>query len=53
MKIEIITGETKFSIRYQHKKNEFSHTIYTGRICSFFGFAMITGVYMGEMPKLG
>jgi hypothetical protein len=33
--IEIITGETKFSVSYQHKKNEFSHLIYTGQSCSF------------------
>jgi hypothetical protein len=28
IKIEIITGETKFSIWYQHKKNKSSHSNY-------------------------
>jgi hypothetical protein len=28
----------EFSVRYQHKKNKFSHSFYTGRSCSFFYF---------------
>jgi hypothetical protein len=36
IKIEIFTGEMTFSVWYQQKKNKFSHTIYTGRSCSFF-----------------
>jgi hypothetical protein len=27
IKIEVITGEMKFSVWYQHKKNKFSHSI--------------------------
>jgi hypothetical protein len=34
IKIEIIIGEMKFSVWYQHKKTQFSHSLYTG--WSFF-----------------
>jgi hypothetical protein len=53
IKTEIITGEMKYSIWYQHKKNKFSHSIYNGQSCSSFTSAVITGVQMGEMSKLG
>jgi hypothetical protein len=36
IKIEIITREIKYSGWYQHKKNTFSNSIYTGRRCSFY-----------------
>jgi hypothetical protein len=29
IKIEIIIGETKFSVWYRHKKNKLSHSLYT------------------------
>jgi hypothetical protein len=48
-KIKIITREMKYSLWYQHKKNKFSHSFYTG--CSFFTSAVITGVQMRETPK--
>jgi hypothetical protein len=31
--IEILIGEIKFSVWYQHKKNKFSHSVYTGLGC--------------------
>jgi hypothetical protein len=34
--LEIIIGDTEFSVLCQHKKNKFSHSVYTGRSCSFF-----------------
>jgi hypothetical protein len=49
--IKIITGEMKYSLWYQHKKNKFSYSIYTGRSCSFFTSAVITGVKPGEMSN--
>jgi hypothetical protein len=53
VKIEIITGQTKFSVWYQYKKNKFSQSIYTGQSYSFLTSAVLTGVQMGEMLKLG
>jgi hypothetical protein len=50
---EIITGEKKYSLSYQHKKNKSSHSNYTRRRCSLLTSAVITGVHMGEMSKLG
>jgi hypothetical protein len=35
IKIEIVTGEMIYSLEYQHKKNIFSHSLYTGRSCNF------------------
>jgi hypothetical protein len=40
IKIEIITGEITYSAWYQYKKNKFSHSIYTGRSCSFLTSAV-------------
>jgi hypothetical protein len=51
--IEIIAGEKQCSLWYQHGKNKFSHSVYTWRSCSFFTSAVIMGVQMGEMSKLG
>jgi hypothetical protein len=51
-KIEIITGEMKYSLWYQHKKDKVSHSIYTGLSCSFLTSAVIMGVQRGEMSKL-
>jgi hypothetical protein len=53
IKIEVITGEMKCSVLYQHKQNKFSHSIYTGLSCSLFIFAVKMGVQKGEMSKLG
>jgi hypothetical protein len=50
---EIITGEMKFTVWFQHKKNKFSHSMYTGRSCSFFTSPVMTGFQMREMSKLG
>jgi hypothetical protein len=43
----------KFSVWYQHKKHKYSHSLCTGRRCSFLTSALITGVKMGEVSKLG
>jgi hypothetical protein len=51
--IEIIIGEKRYSLWYQHKKNKCSLSNYTWWSCSFFISAVITGVQMGEMSKLG
>jgi hypothetical protein len=51
--IEIITGDVKYSLWYQHKKNKIPHSIYTGRSCSFLTSAVITGVQMGAISKVG
>jgi hypothetical protein len=53
--IEIITGEKRYSLWYHHKKNKFCHSIYTWRSVVFFFFtsAVLTGVQMGQMSKLG
>jgi hypothetical protein len=53
IKTEIITGETKFSVWYQHINNNFSHSVYTGWSYSFWTSAVRTGVQMGEMSELG
>jgi hypothetical protein len=45
--IEITIGEKQYSLWYQHKKN------YTWQSCNFFTSAVIMGVQMGEMSKLG
>jgi hypothetical protein len=44
-----------FSVWYQHKKRTFSHLMCTGRSSSFFFFtsAVLMGVQMGDMSKLG
>jgi hypothetical protein len=48
-----IAGEIKYSLWYQHKKNKFSHSVYTGQSCSILTSAVIMEVQMGEMCKLG
>jgi hypothetical protein len=53
IKIEVITGEMKYSVWYQHKKNKFPHSIYTGQSCNFLTSSMIMGVQMEQMSKLG
>jgi hypothetical protein len=50
--MEVITGEKQYTLWYQHKKNKFSHSIYTWRSCSFFT-SVKTGVQMGETSRLG
>jgi hypothetical protein len=40
------------SVWYQHKKHKLSHSINTGRSCSFLNSAVMTGVQMGETSKL-
>jgi hypothetical protein len=51
IRIEVITKEPN-SLCGTNIKTQFSHVIYTGRSCSFLTSAVITGVQMGEMPKL-
>jgi hypothetical protein len=48
IKTEIITGEMKYSLWYQHKKNNFSHSVYTGQSCSFLTPAVIMGVQIDK-----
>jgi hypothetical protein len=43
----------KFSVWYQHNKHKFSNLIYTGQSYILLISAMITGVQMGDMSKLG
>jgi hypothetical protein len=53
IKVEIFTGEMKFSIWYQHKKNKIFplNLHWTGFV--FFTSAAITWVQMREMSKAG
>jgi hypothetical protein len=51
--IQIITGEKKYTLWYQYKKKQISHSIYTGRSCNFLTSDAITGVQMGQMFRLG
>jgi hypothetical protein len=54
IRIKVITGEINSPYGTNtHKKHQFSHSIYTGRSYSFLFSAVITGVQMGEMSKLG
>jgi hypothetical protein len=50
---EIIIGEKQYSLWYRHKKSKFFHSNYIWWSCSFFISAVITGVQMREMSKLG
>jgi hypothetical protein len=38
---------------YGNMKTEFSHILYTVWSCSFLTYALIMGVQMGEISKLG
>jgi hypothetical protein len=51
--IEVIAGEKQYFLWYQHKQNKFIHSNYTWLRCSLLTSAVITGVQMGEMSKLG
>jgi hypothetical protein len=46
--IEIITGQRTYSSWYQHKKNKFSHSLYTWSCSFFYTSTVITGVQMWE-----
>jgi hypothetical protein len=52
IKIEIITGETKFSIWCQHKKKFFPLNLHW-TVLWIFTSAVIKGVQMVEMSKAG
>jgi hypothetical protein len=43
----------RYSLWYQHKKKQISHSVYTRQSCSFLTSVVITGVQMREMSKLG
>jgi hypothetical protein len=51
--MDIVTGEMKLSIWYDHTKNKFSLSVYTGRICSILNSDVITGIQIGEVSKPG
>jgi hypothetical protein len=52
IRIEVITEETN-SLYSTNIKTQLSLIIYTGQSCSFVSSAVIIGVQMGEMSKLG
>jgi hypothetical protein len=52
IRIEVITKEAN-PLHGTNIKTQFSHIIYTGWSCSFLTSALMMGVQMGEMSKLG